>query len=55
MDDVQIVIYSKKEINSKEQLKISGKVIKVLWKSEKTGDLLNIILLRIIMKFLNKF
>ena len=38
MDDVQIVIYSKKEINSKEQLKISGKVIKVLWKSEKTGD-----------------
>ena len=38
MDDTQIVIYSKKEINSKEQLKISGKVIKVIWKSEKAGD-----------------
>lgn len=38
MQDSQIVIYSKKEINSKEQLKISGKVIKVNWISEKAGN-----------------
>lgn len=38
MDDRQIVIYSKKDINSKETLKVTGKVIKVIWESKKAGE-----------------
>jgi hypothetical protein len=38
MDDIQIVIYSKEEINNKKTLKITGKVIKIIWDSEKAGD-----------------
>ena len=33
-----IIVYSKNNIDSKKILKITGKVIKVAWKSKKAGD-----------------
>ena len=38
MNDMQIVIYSKKEIHSKKTIKVTGKVIKVIWESKKAGE-----------------
>ncbi len=36
--NMQIIIYSKRDIDTKEKLKITGKVIKVDWESEKAGN-----------------
>src|SRR4030043_312590 len=38
MNDAQIIIYSKKDIDTKENIKVTGKVIKVNWESEKAGN-----------------
>lgn len=38
MNDMQIIVYSKNEINTNEKIRIIGKVIKVDWKSEKSGE-----------------
>jgi hypothetical protein len=38
MNDLQIIVYSKENIDLNKELKITGKVIKVAWNSKKAGD-----------------
>lgn len=38
MNDLQIIIYSKTDIRTEEPIEVTGKVIKVDWKSEKAGN-----------------